>query len=110
MTVRPFGRVVPIQIAMLQLVGYTDSGFEMQPATGNARKRAMMAGAHALKRATNADHRYNAAAWREFLIEAGDEYGYTHPYAYRGVDKAVLAALSDPEVIDALASLSSGDG
>ena len=110
MTVRPFGRVVPIQIALLQLVGYSDSGFEMQPATGNARKRAMMAGAHALKRATDADHGYDAAAWRDFLIEAGDEFGYTHPYAYRAVDKAVQAAIADPDILDALSLLASADG
>ena len=110
MTVRQFGRVVPIQIAMLQLVGYSDSGFEMEPATGNQRKRAMMAGANALKQATNADLGYDAGAWRDFLIDAGDEFGYTHPYAFLAVDKAVQAAMADPGVSDALSLLESGNG
>src|SRR5687768_465952 len=100
MTLRSFGNVVPIQIGMLELVGFESAERDMKPAKGfNARKRAMRKGLHSLQQTTGVDFGYDAAAWRDFLIEFGDEFGYTHPYAYKTVDKAVLAALADPEII-----------
>ncbi len=57
-----------------------DEGRDMVPAKGlNARKRAMMSGLHSLRKTTGADFGYDAAAWRQFLIENGEEYGYMHP-------------------------------
>ena len=98
---------MPIHGHMLALVGYESARRDLQPAIGlNARKRAMMRGLHALKRLTGADFGYDAAKWRDFLIETGDEFGYTHPYAYARVDAAVQAALADPDVIAALNMLS----
>ena len=111
MTLRSFGRAVPIQMNMLALVGYEFAERDLRPATGlNARKRAMMSGLHSLKKATGADFAYDAAAWRDFLIEAGEEFGYTHSYAYKTVDSAVRKALSNQDVIDALALMSNPDG
>lgn len=103
MTLESFGNVVPIHIDMLQLVGYEWAERDMRPTTNlNARKRVMMAGLHDLKQATDVDFGYDASAWREFLIQWGDEFGYTHPYAYESVDAAVRRALLDQNVAAAL--------
>ncbi len=102
-TLISFGRAMPIHLELLSLVGYEDEGRDMVPAKElNARKRAMMPGLHSLRKTTGADFGYDAAAWRKFLIENGEEYGYMHPYAHVSVDKAVQAALSDPEVVATL--------
>jgi hypothetical protein len=96
---------------MLALVGYESVPGDMRPAQGlNARRRAMRDGLHSLKRATGADFGYDAAAWREYLIQQGQEFGYTHPYAYRAVDNAVQRSLADPDVMAVLSSLADGDG
>ena len=111
MTMRSFGKAMPIHIDMLSLVGYESVERDMQPATNlNARKRAMLAGLHSLRKITGADFGYDVQMWREYLIEAGNEHGYTHPWAYSGVDAAVLAALDDPDVIAALDLMSQIDG
>lgn len=65
----------------------------------------MMKGLHALRKVTKEDFGYDAATWRDFLIESGDKFGYTHPYSYRAVDEAVQNALATPEVVEALATL-----
>lgn len=98
---------MPIHMNMLSLVGYEFRQRDMVRTEGlNARKRAMMAGLHSLRKRTGVDFGYDAAAWREYLIEHGDEFGYTHPYAYASVDRAVLAALEDAEVVQAFELLS----
>jgi hypothetical protein len=108
MTLKSFGRAVPIQMDMLQLVGYEFATRDMtRTEGGNARKRTMRLGLHGLRKATKADFGYQPRAWREFLIEKGDEFGYTHSYAFRAVDRAVLEALEDPDVIAALRELAS---
>ncbi|MEM9702015.1 MAG: hypothetical protein AAF907_06190, partial [Planctomycetota bacterium] len=71
-----------------------------------ARKRTMREGLWALRQSTGADFGYDAAAWRDYLIEHGDENGYTHPYSFRSVDLAAVAALADPVVIETLEQLS----
>ena len=110
MTIRNFGRVVPIQIYLLQLVGYEWKGRSLDPATGgNARKRAMRDGLRSLQKSTGTDFGYNPAAWREYLISTGEEAGYTHPYAFALVDQAVCEALEDPTVIAPLKELSESD-
>jgi hypothetical protein len=111
MTSRSFGRAVPIHFDMLRLVGYVDEPLEQEdyaPAkTLNARKRSMRSGRHELKQHTGADFGYDPSAWREFLLGAGKEYGYKHPYAFARVDRAVLEAMADPDVIATLAELKS---
>lgn len=108
MTYHSFGKAVPIQLDMLQLVGYEIVGRDIIPATGgNARKRAMRDGLHALRRKTGKDFGYDASAWRQFLIDSdSEEYHYTHPYAFATVDHAVQAATEDPIVIATLNELS----
>jgi len=106
MTVRPFGRIVPSQGALLNLVGYLSVGREMHQAKDiESRKMTMREGLDRLRKMTKQDFGYDPRMWRTFLIESGNEYGYTHPYAFKGVDKAVLAALDDSEVISTLAEL-----
>ncbi len=103
MTLMSFGRAMPIHMHMLSLVGYEHDHRDMKPATNqNARKRAMMSGLHALRRTTQADFGYDPAAWRDFLIESGDDFGYTHPYAHAAVDRAVQTAIDDPDVVATL--------
>lgn len=107
MTLHSFGNAVPIQMDMLQLVGYEAVGRDMRPASGgNSRKRTMREGLHSLRLATGVDFGCHAAAWRDYLIEHGKETGYTHPYAFASVDRAVMEALADPEVLTALRQLS----
>ena len=106
MTLRSFGRATPVQMDMLALVGYKFAQRDMKQATTrNARKRTMMLGLRALQRVTEEDFGYDAAMWREFLIESGEALGYTHPYAFSSVDRAVLAALEAPDVISTLDEL-----
>ncbi|QDT51767.1 hypothetical protein [Symmachiella dynata] len=106
MTLRSFGRAVSIQMYMLELVGYEFKARDMVRAEGgNARKRTIRYGLHKLRKKTKADFGYDPWAWHEFLVEHGDEFGYTHPYAFRGVAHAVQEALNDPEVVAALAEL-----
>jgi hypothetical protein len=106
MTLESFGRAVPIHMDMLKLVGYEYKAGDMIRATGgDARKRTMREGLQSLRKATNADFGYSPSAWREFLIENRYALGYTHPYAFRGVDKAVQEAMHDPDVFAALAEL-----
>lgn len=106
MTLQSFGKATPIQMDMLNLVGYEDVGRDLQPAKSlNARKRAIREGEHSLKKATGEDFGYDAAAWREFLITMGNEFGYTHPYAFETVDRAVVAAMSQKEYQGAVEAL-----
>jgi hypothetical protein len=97
MTMRSFGKVMPIHIDMLQLAGYVPAWRErdIRPATTDEEYlRTMRAGRTALRRATGQDFGYDLAAWREFLSSAPDDkFGYRHPYAFRSVDRAVQQAI-----------------
>lgn len=91
---------------MLQLVGYESKERDMVSAEGgNARKRTMRLGLHWLRKKTKADFGYQPGAWREFLITNGSKFGYTHPFAFDGIDSAVQKAMEDPKVIAALEEL-----
>jgi hypothetical protein len=97
MTMRSFGRVVPIHIDLLQLAGYAVLWGERDicPATSEDDcLQAMGTGRTALRQATGEDFGYDLAAWRGFLLSAPDDrFGYRHPYAFRGVDRAVQRAI-----------------
>lgn len=106
MTLQSFGNATPVQIDMLALVGYEPHERDMVPAaTKNARELAMIDGLRSLMQTTNADFGYDARAWRDYLIDSGSKFGYTHPYAFHAVDRAVFAALQNPEVLASLESL-----
>jgi hypothetical protein len=100
MTMRSFGRVMPIHIDMLQLASYAVLWGErdIRPAASDEDcLRQIRAGRIALRQATGQDFGYDLAAWREFLLSApDDEFGYRHPYAFSGVDRAVQRAIRSP--------------
>lgn len=100
MTIRSFGRA--------GLAGYAwdQQACDLLPATGEVRLAAMREALQILRKTTGADLGYDLRAWREFLIAHGAEFGYTHSYAYQP-DRAVLAALEDAGVAEALLRLGS---
>src|SRR5262249_30315459 len=97
MSLRPFGRVVPIQIDVLALAGYETDYRERRIRLGaddDARKRNMRRGRRGLRRRTGQDFGYDLAAWHNCL-GAQPELGYTHSYAYAGVARAVRRAIGE---------------
>ena len=50
-----------------------------------------------LVRTTGHDFGYELTKWRDFLLAHAKEFGYRHPYAFARVDRAVKAAIDDPE-------------
>jgi hypothetical protein len=100
MTLRPFGRVTPIHKEMLRLAGYVvdyDQRTIRLAKTDDDFFDTMREGRRSLRKSTGRDFGFDLAAWREFLAAApDDEFGYRHPYAFRGVDGAVRRATKDP--------------
>lgn len=97
MTLRPFGNVMPIHLDVLALAGYVPIHGERRigrAPTDDARKAAMRKGRRALRSATGRDFGYDLAAWRNLLL-ADEDSGYTHPYAFAGVDRAVRNAIKN---------------
>jgi hypothetical protein len=97
MTMRGFGNVVPIQIAMLRLAGYVVEyrGKRIRPAASDReRRRTMREGLEELRETTGQDFGYDLAAWRDYLMRDTD-HGYTHPYAFQNVDPAILESIAD---------------
>ena len=96
MTVPAFGRCTPVQIALLELAGYDlrRRGPTLVP-DERGRITQMMNSRRELVRTTGQDFGYDLKAWREFLLAGGKEHGYTHPYAFRSVEKAVQKVLND---------------
>lgn len=111
MTMRSFGKVMPIHIDVLQLAGYTLAERDICPAaTDEEFLRAMQAGRAALRRDTGQDFGYDLAVWRKFLASApDDEFGYRHPYAFRGVDRAVSKAIRSARRSELVARLETPD-
>lgn len=98
MSLNRFGNVVPIQMDMLSLIGYRlgrgHSGLDIPEAERLANMREGLA---SLRRETGQDYGYDLAAWHEYLIIYAEEHGYTHPYGFEGVRRAVEEAIRDPE-------------
>jgi len=97
MTMRGFGNVLPIHIAMLQLAGFVvdDRSQRLRRAAGAAeRLQTMREGHEDLCGSTGLDLGYDLAAWRDYLL-GNPEHQYTHEYAFHTVDEAILAALTD---------------
>jgi hypothetical protein len=114
MTMRGFGNVMPIHIAVLQLAGYVVDyrAKRIRPAVGDReRKRTMREGLADLRESTGRDFGYDLAAWREHLL-SDEESGYLHPYAFDNVDAAVREAIGDrrrQETAEELAREDRGD-
>ncbi len=105
MTIPGFGRVTPIQGAMLQLAGYNldplKYGFDparpgSEPIPDDDRKAIMEAGLLTLRATTGQDFGYDLTVWHSYL-KSHPEFGYTHPYAYRNTRELIQTALADPE-------------
>lgn len=96
MSFRPFGKVTPAQIHMLQLAGYVVlwEEWKIRPAESDEEFReTMRLGRRDLYRLTGQDFAYKLSAWRKFLRSASDDFGYRHPYAFTQTDDAVRRAM-----------------
>jgi hypothetical protein len=96
MTIPAFGRCTPVQIAMLELAGY-DLGVPKRTFVHDVEERlaGMREGRGSLVLLTGQDYGFDLRNWRGYLLTSGEDLGYTHPYAFRSVDRAVEHALAD---------------
>src|SRR5262245_54191459 len=112
MTIRSLGRQAPIHIDMLRLAGYAEVPRERDLGVTNRDEdflQAMRDGRAALCEQTGRDFGYDLAAWRKFLLAAPeDEFGYRHPYAFKGVDRAVKEAIRSRRRRELVAGLEEG--
>jgi hypothetical protein len=95
MTMRPFGRVTPAQMYMLQLAGYTIDYSKRHIKLSQSDeecKKCMRQGYISLCQLIGKNFGYDLAAWHEAL-KAEKESGYTHPYAFRSVSAAIQKAM-----------------
>lgn len=75
----------------------------------------MQCGLASLRRHTAQDFGYDLAAWHNYLL-AHPQTGYTHPYAFARVRKAVEDAVNDPErarlagILERIPSAEHGEG
>lgn len=108
MTIPRFGRVTPVQMTMLEFIGYRITRDDVNLDIPDAERRQLMQAAYTeLIRLTGQDFGYDLGAWHEFL-SAHDDFGYTHRYAFDGVQAAVNQALSDPDRARLVAQLEAG--
>jgi len=107
MTIPRFGRVTPVQMIMLGLVGYRISREDVTLAIPDDEQlHHIVCARKNLVNITRADYEYELSDWHEFLV-AHCDYGYTHPYAFTGVKKAVLQANTDEKRAALLAHIRS---
>lgn len=99
MTLRPFGKVTPIQLAMLGLAGYeVDFGSRKiaLPDTESKRMTNMEAARMRLVGSTGCDFAFDLKKWRDYLCGSEQSSGYCHEYAHQAVDSAIRKAIHDP--------------
>ncbi len=95
MSVRGFGRITPVQMDMLRLVGYGIKGRSaILPESPGERKANIELGRSALVKLTGRDFGDDLQQWHTHLSSRKD-LGYTHTFGYAGVKKAVLMGMSD---------------
>lgn len=110
MSIPGFGRIVPVHGEVLSLIGWRLSrGGSELIASEPDRVEEMRTGHADLVRTTRQDFGYDLQKWRDFLLVHDKEFGYRHPYAFASVDRAVMAAIADPEFIR-LAELAAAGG
>jgi hypothetical protein len=111
MTIRGFGNLLPIHFSILGLIGWrlTRAGGEI--ARDESERLELMREGHAgLVQDTGQDFGYDLRRWREFLLAAdGDEFGYRHPYGFGTADRAVRAAIDDPDFARLAVLAAAGD-
>ena len=98
MSIPGFGNIVPIHGKILSLIGWRLSRGGSELIAPEPERIEQMRTGHAdLVRTTGQDFGYDLAKWRRFLLAHDREFGYRHPYAFASVDRAVKAAIDDPE-------------
>jgi hypothetical protein len=98
MSLRGFGRVTPIQMAMLRLAGEDVLRGGPGPVTDIQRVAAMKKGRESLMQRTGVDFRYDIAAWRAFLLaDAKLSEEYTFQYGWKAVQKKLDERIHDPD-------------
>lgn len=109
MSIPDFGRIVPIHFDILGLIGWRLSPGGSELIAFEPERLEQMRSGHAdLVKSAGQDFGYDLAKWREFLLAHDEEFGYRHPYAFAAVDRAVRAAIADPEFAR-LGSLAAAD-
>ena len=96
MTVRKFGRVTPLQGALLQLGGEALFGGSEAP-SDLERMDVMKEARDVLRQRTGKDFGFDLAGWHHFLLgnrELSKEY--TFDYAWKGVKRRIEELLDDP--------------
>ena len=98
MSIPGFGNIMPIHGEILSLIGWRLSRGGSEVIASEPQRLEQMRTGHAqLVRTTRQDYGYDLAKWREFLLAHDEEFGYRHPYGFGSVDRAVRAAMADPE-------------
>ncbi len=103
MTMKSFGRIVPLQGDMLCLAGYGNiagDGFRdiAYGDTEAAIVKNIREGSKILCKFTGKNFSFSLSDWHEYLLS--DEKlkkSYTHPYGWNGVKKAILAEIANPD-------------
>jgi hypothetical protein len=90
---------------MLQLCGYVLHRDPSSVQPSEERLKAIVSGRQLLRELTEQDFGYDLSRWHAYLLENEGEWGYTHPYAWSGVQKAVEKALGDPSLLRLLDEL-----
>lgn len=98
MTIPAFGRCTPVQVAMLFLAGYDLEEFDPSFIHDEElRLETMRRGRRQLVQITGWDYGFDLDRWRKSLMKPEQDHGYTHPYAFKGVDKAIQSVMNDAE-------------
>jgi hypothetical protein len=110
MSIPGFGNIMPIHGEVLALIGWRISRGGSRLITSRAERLQEMRRGHAnLVRNTGHDFGYDLAKWRAFLVAHDKEYGYRHPYAFASVERAVKAAIADPDFLQLAELAAIGD-
>lgn len=96
MTVRRYGKVLPLQLYMLSLGGDIVSWGGRVPPTDRDRLKLMKGGRGLLKMLTKRDFGYDLAAWHQFLLN-DREHSKEYTYRSKAVKQRINELYDDPE-------------
>lgn len=96
MTVRRFGRILPLQMDVLNLGGEVLSWSGTVPPTDRDRLYRMKDAYRMLKLRTGRDFGYDLAAWHHFLIN-NRELSKDYTYRSKAVKQRINELIDDPE-------------
>ncbi len=111
MTMKSFGRIIPLQGFMLGLAGYGPSKQDgvrdlVQGQNDDEKINAIFENRSRLVKLTGVDFGFSLKEWHDHLLSVERlKRSYTHPYGWKGVEKAILAEIANPdrERLEALA-------